>query len=296
MPTIKANGVSLEYREAGTGEPVVLVHGGISDYRIWQGQREALGRSYRAISYSCRYHWPNAPASPDAEQSVDEHVEDLIALVAELDAAPAHLVGNSFGGLLCLLAAMRAPEVVRSLVLVEAFALPLLLPMPPSPLDLVKLALHHPRTAAVVAHFGARGLGPTQAAFERGDLEKGLQIFTNAVLGRWGVEQMTEARLEQAHDNLETFASQLTRGTFPSTHTADMGAITAPTLLLTGAQSPSMMGLLTDRVHDFMPTAERVEIPAASHDAHVDNPSAVTDAILAFLADRTNSDRSASHA
>lgn len=105
---------------------------------------------------------------------------------------------------------------------------------------------------------------------------------------------MTEARLEQAHDNLETFASQLTRGTFPSTHTADIGAITAPTLLLTGAQSPSMMGLLTDRVHDFLPTAERVEIPAASHDAHVDNPSAVTDAILAFLASRANFDRSVS--
>jgi pimeloyl-ACP methyl ester carboxylesterase len=284
MATVKANGVSLEYREAGIGEPVVLVHGGISDYRIWQVQREALGRNYRAISYSCRYHWPNTPASPDAEQSIDEHVDDLIALVTELGAAPAHLVGNSAGGLLCLLAATRAPELVRSLVLLEPFALPLLLSMPPRPLDLIKLAIQHPRTAAVVAHFGARGLGPAQAAFERGDLEKGLQIFTRAVLGRRGVEQMTEARTEQAHDNLETFASQLTRGSFPSTNAADIRLIVAPTLLLTGAQSPPMMGLLTDRVHDFLPQAERVEIPAASHDAHVDNPSAVTDAILAFLA------------
>jgi pimeloyl-ACP methyl ester carboxylesterase len=284
MPTVKANGVSLEYRDVGIGEPVVLVHGGFSDYRIWQVQREALGRSYRAISYSCRYHWPNAPASPDADQPIDEHVDDLIALVTELGAAPSHLVGNSSGGLLCLLAAIRAPELVRSLVLLEPFALPLLLSMPPGPLDLIKLALQHPRTAAAVAHFGARGLGPTQAAFERGDLEKGLQIFTRAVLGRRGVEQMTEARIEQAHDNLQTFAGQLTRGSFPSTNAADIRLIAAPTLLLTGAQSPSMMGLLTDRVYDSLPQAERVEIPAASHDAQVDNPSAVTDAILAFLA------------
>jgi len=284
MPTVKANGVSLEYREVGTGQPVVFVHGGFSDHRIWQVQREALGRNYRAISYSCRYHWPNAPASPDAEQPIDEHVDDLIALVAELGAAPSHLVGNSSGGLLCLLAAIRAPELVRSLVLLEPFALPLLLSMPPGPLDLLKLALRHPHTAAVVAHFGARVLEPAQAAFERGELEKGLQIFTRAVLGRNGVEQMTEARLEQAHDNLETFASQLTRGTFPSTNDADVRLIAAPTLLLTGAQSPPMMGLFTERVHDFLPRAERVEIPAASHDAHVDNPSAVTDAIVAFLA------------
>lgn len=284
MPTVNANGVSLEYREAGAGEPVVLVHGGISDHRIWQVQREALGRNYRAISYSCRYHWPNAPASPDAEQPIDEHVDDLIALVAELGAAPCHLVGNSAGGLVCLLAASRAPDLVRSLVLLEPFALPLLLSMPPRPLDLIKLALQHPRTAAAVAHFGARGLGPAQAAFERGDLEKGLQIFTRAVLGRRGVEQMTEARREQAQDNLATLALQLTRGTFPSTNDADIRRIGAPTLLLTGAQSPPLMGLLTDRVHDLLPRAERVEIPAASHDAHVDNPSAVTDAILVFLA------------
>ncbi len=284
MPTLKANNVSLEYRETGTGDPVVMVHGGFSDYRIWQVQREALGKNYRAISYSCRYHWPNEPAAPEAEQPLDEHVDDLIALVTELGAAPSHLVGNSSGGLLCILAAIRAPELVRSLVLLEPFALPLLMSVPPGPVELIRLALKHPRTAAVVAHFGVRVMGRTQAAFERGDLEKGLQIFTRAVLGRRGVEQMTEARIEQSHDNIEAFAAQLTRGTFSSTNEDDIRRIAAPTLLLTGAQSPAMMGLFTDRVHDFLPHAERVEIPDASHDAHVDNPTAVTDAIVSFLA------------
>ncbi len=283
MPTANVNGVSLEYRETGTGEPVVLVHGGISDYRIWQVQREALGHNYRAISYSCRYHWPNAPASPEAEQPVDEHVDDLIALVTELDSAPAHLVGNSAGGLVCLLAAIRAPDLVRSLVLLEPFALPLLVSMPPRPLELLKLALHHPRLAAAAVHFGARGLGPSQAAFERGDLEGGLQLFTRAVLGQRGVEQMTEERRGHAHDNLEVFASQLTRGTFPSPNPDGFRKIVVPTLLLVGAQSPAIMRLLTDRVQELLPQAERVEIPGASHDAHVDNPSAVTDAILTFL-------------
>lgn len=283
MPAVKANGVSLEYREAGIGEPVVLVHGGLSDYRIWQVQREALGCNYRAISYSCRYHWPNAPASPDAEQPIDEHVDDLIALVTELGAAPSHLVGNSFGGLLCILAAIRAPELVRSLVLLEPFSLPLLLSVPPRSLDLIKLGLQHPRTAAVVAHFWTCGFRPAQAACERGDFDKGFQIFTRAVLGRRGVELMTEARLEQAHDNLETFASQLTRTSFQSTSDDDIRLIAAPTLLLTGAQSPMIGRLLTDRVYDLLPQTERGEIPAASHDAHVDNPAAVTDAILAFL-------------
>ncbi|MEW6271174.1 MAG: alpha/beta hydrolase [Thermodesulfobacteriota bacterium] len=62
MPTANVNDVSLAYEESGSGEAVVLVHGGFSDHRIWQAQRLALGQSYRAIAHSCRYHWPNEPA------------------------------------------------------------------------------------------------------------------------------------------------------------------------------------------------------------------------------------------
>ena len=43
------------------------------------------------------------------------------------------------------------------------------------------------------------------------------------------------------------------------------------------------MRVLTDRLHELLPHAERVDIAAASHDAHVDNPSAVTDAAVMFL-------------
>lgn len=293
MPTVNANGVSLEYQECGSGEPVVLVHGGISDHRIWQVQREALGRKYRAIAYSCRYHWPNGPAPPDAEHPFAEHVDDVEALVMALGAAPAHLVGNSSGGLLCLLLAIRAPKLVRSLVLLEPFVLPLLVSVPPKPLELFKLALRHPRTAAAIVQFGARGLGPARGAFERGDLEGGLRLFTRAVLGARGVEQMTEARKAQARDNLNVFASQLTRGNFPSVGPDDVRRIAVPTLLLSGKQSPAIMRLLTDRLHDLLPHAERVDIPAASHDAHVDNPSAVTGAALSFLARRASAQSAA---
>jgi pimeloyl-ACP methyl ester carboxylesterase len=286
MPTANVNGVSLEYQENGSGEPVVLVHGGVSDHRIWQAQRLALGQNYRAIAYSCRYHWPNNPAPPEVEHSVAENVEDLRALLPALSAAPAHLVGNSFGGLLCLLVAIRAPELVRSLVLLEPFVLPFFVSLPPRPLGLLKLALRHPRTAAAVVRFGARGLGPAQAAFEHGDLEGGLQSFNRAVLGPVGVARMTEARRAQARDNLKTFAAQLTHTEFPLLDSDDVRRMTVPTLLLSGEQSPLLMRLLTDRLQELLPHAERVNIPDASHDAHVDNPSAVTDAILTFLTRR----------
>ena len=63
---IVVNGVELHYISSGSGEPVILLHGGQGDYRSWQPQMAELSRYYHVISYSRRYHFPTrlAWASP----------------------------------------------------------------------------------------------------------------------------------------------------------------------------------------------------------------------------------------
>jgi pimeloyl-ACP methyl ester carboxylesterase len=68
---ISLNGVSFTYLEEGSGPPVVLVHGSVSDYREWHMQMAPLARHYRVIAYSRRYHWPNLPPGKDADASVE---------------------------------------------------------------------------------------------------------------------------------------------------------------------------------------------------------------------------------
>ena len=53
------NGTPLASREVGAGEPVVFVHGGVSDPRTWERQLSPVGERYRAIAYSRRYARPN---------------------------------------------------------------------------------------------------------------------------------------------------------------------------------------------------------------------------------------------
>ncbi len=48
--TATVNGTTLAYREEGEGEPVVFVHGDLSDLRTWEQQLPVVGRSYRAIT------------------------------------------------------------------------------------------------------------------------------------------------------------------------------------------------------------------------------------------------------
>src|SRR5688500_16485333 len=100
------HGVTLAYREQGEGDPVVLVHGSASDMRSWEHQVPAIGRSYRAIAYSRRYARPNPDITPGEDDEMLPHVDDLAALLRVLDAAPAHLVGHSWGGFICLLTAI----------------------------------------------------------------------------------------------------------------------------------------------------------------------------------------------
>jgi len=59
---IHVNGVDLEYVDEGTGVPVVFSHGGGSDLRYWEPQREVFAARYRFVAYSHRLHgtgpWP----------------------------------------------------------------------------------------------------------------------------------------------------------------------------------------------------------------------------------------------
>jgi hypothetical protein len=60
QPTkIHVNNVELHYIEQGQGEPLILLHGGLGDYRSWGPQMKFLSPQFRVISYSRRYHYPN---------------------------------------------------------------------------------------------------------------------------------------------------------------------------------------------------------------------------------------------
>jgi len=102
IKTATINGTTLAYREEGQGEPVVFVHGAVSDLRTWKPQLPEIGRLYRAIAYSRRYHRPNKALEPGARDPWEPHADDLAAFLREIGASPAHLVGNSQGAYISL--------------------------------------------------------------------------------------------------------------------------------------------------------------------------------------------------
>lgn len=283
MARLHINGNELEYGENGSGEALVLVHGSASDLRTWDHQRAFFAKDFRVIHYSRRYHWPNQPIEDGADYSMREHVDDLEALVRSLDAAPAHLVGHSYGAFLCLLLALRKPSFVRSLVLTEPPVITLFVSSTPKPPELLSLVATRPRTAAAIIRFGVKGVVPARKAFQAGESEAGIRTYGDAVFGRGGYDRIPEARRVQVHDNLSNVKAELLGSGLDPLDLRELRNMEVPALLVTGEKSISLFHRLIDRLEELLPNTERVEIPAASHMMHEDNAPAYNAAVRSFL-------------
>jgi pimeloyl-ACP methyl ester carboxylesterase len=281
MARIEVNGTRLEFIERGNGDPVVFVHGSASDHRTWHATLDDLSDRFRTIAYSRRYHWPNDRIAIGADYSMSEHVDDLAALLRSLDLGTVHLVGHSYGAFVALLLAIRAPQNVRSLVLAEPPVFTLFVSNEPKLLEILKLALTRPRTAAAVVKFGATGIAPATAAAERGDMDAAMRTFGTAVLGKEFYGRMSAARLAQVADN--SIKAEFLGSGFSALADDQVRGVQTSTLLIGGQRSPPLFHRLLDRLQELLPHNERVGITDASHLVHEDNATDYNAAVRSFL-------------
>jgi pimeloyl-ACP methyl ester carboxylesterase len=118
MPTAQVNGIEVYYEQAGEGPPVLLLHGLGSSTRDWEYQAPELTRAYRVITMDVRGH--GRSSRPPGPYSVAQFSEDAVALLRALDAAPAHIIGLSMGGMVAFQMAVDHPEAVRSLAIINS--------------------------------------------------------------------------------------------------------------------------------------------------------------------------------
>jgi 3-oxoadipate enol-lactonase len=118
VPTFRANDVELYYETEGEGPPVLLLHGLGSSARDWDQQIPELARSYRVIALDVRGH--GRSSKPPGPYSVSQFAQDATSLLCRLNAAPAHIVGLSMGGMIAFQMAVDSPQVVRSLVIINS--------------------------------------------------------------------------------------------------------------------------------------------------------------------------------
>ena len=270
---LSVNGVELSYIEQGTGAPVVFVHGGFSDVRFWEPQRQAVAKRHRFIAYSYRYHGA-APWPDDGKQySAATHAADLAAFVRRLNAGPVHLVGLSYGGLLATMVASEHSELVRSLTLAEPAIGAVLMDTPEA-----KQALDD----------RGKAFAPIVAAAKAGDAMQATKLFFDLVnnQGAGAFDKQPEALRQMFLDNARTVPLLLASLPLPAISCATLGGVKAPTLVIGGAQTSRYYSLINEGVVRCVPGSRLAIIPKATHPMSYQNPAAFNEALLQFLAQR----------
>ena len=111
-------GAELYYEIHGSGEPLVLIHGGLTTISQMSGWIEPLSKSREVIAVEMQGHGH----SPDTSRpmTLETMGDDIAALLARLGIERADLVGHSFGGASALRASIQHPEKVRRLVVIAS--------------------------------------------------------------------------------------------------------------------------------------------------------------------------------
>lgn len=289
---VTVNDYSFAYKKLGQGEPLILVHGHISDLRTFSALASILSASFTVYTYSRRYAWPNQAITSDAPQPWEQDASDLIALITALDLSPVHALGNSSGATVILLAARTHPHLFRTLLLEEPPVITLYLSaLPPGPLEVLHFLASHPVAFWYVMYYGATCIAPCMELAKSDDTtpvdNAVLKYFGPRCLGtkHWQRAYADPQRKQQLHDNKAWLRNFMRYNSLPAFSPDDAHQIATPSLVITGKDGPYSQQCVNWELCRLLGSKMKREVivQKAGHLMHEDNPEEVAKNVLDFI-------------
>lgn len=262
----QVNGVELAYEEEGSGPSVIWVHGG------WGDRHDAdlispllVAKGFRVIRYDRRGH--SDSERPEVQEGICEaHVADLVAIIEQFGAAPAHLATNSFGGELALKVATRRPELVAS------------------------IAMHEPNLFGILGEESASVLGELQAQIGvvmgelmQGNYETAASVFMDRLVAPGTWNSLPEAMQDSFVFNAPTVITDFNDPTLGTISTSALEQLNMPILITNGSVTLPWAGAVVERLSQLIPDAKRHTYEGAGHLPQVTHAEEVAQVIGAFL-------------
>ena len=262
MPTGTVNDLELYWEQTGTaGEPLVLVHGGWVDHHAWDGIVQRLARSFRVMTYDRRGH--TLSARPAGKGIVRDNVRDLGELIERFGFAPAHIVGNSFGGSLALRLTAARPNLVRS------------------------VNVHEPPLHGLLDDLGMgsslrlKGRAVLDV-LEKGLMEAGARQFYETVVGRdWN--ELPAARRDAWISNARTWLDEQHDPEWLALDVSSLATSSVPVLLTQGDESDPSFARILDHLARGVPRAKRRTLRGVGHVPHATRPEEYAQLIEEFI-------------
>lgn len=269
MPTLSLSDLQTYYELAGSGPPLVLVHGGFVDSHMWDAQVADFAQDYRVLRYDLRGHGLTGPnATP--RYTVGLFAEDLKGLLDVLGLERVALCGLSFGGMVAQAFAAHYPERLNALILADTAVSTTL-----TWSDKLQIYLLAPRWLMLPT---IRLLGTkrwVRLSFWLAGRMRNADWF--------GQDERVSAYVEQAMLRLTTAEYVKVYGAIYAFREHDLSRVSVPTLLLSGeGKSKSVFGQAR-RLKDLIPHAEVSVVPGAGHTSNMENAGAFNALLRGFL-------------
>ena len=280
MPVFEGQGVKLYYEDQGAGQPVVFVHGTVCDCRAWFAQTDNLSSDFRTIAYSRRYAQPNDRQGDMMDSTVQNNSADLEALIKGLGLGGVHLVGHSYGGFIAAYFATQHPELLRSLVLVNAAVFTMLAPGR-SAVNSLTFLLKSPSTALSARRL-INAVSATMKAVDSGDKSAAETIYVKAIEdGRTGLPAKPKGFSGMVAENAGTLNE--TTAPFPQLTAREVKNIKTPTLVVWGDLSAPWDLRISEMLANSIPSSESAKIAGAGHFCLMEKPAEVNERMGRFL-------------
>lgn len=265
MPNIDVNGVTLHYTETGSGpETIVFSHGFLMDHRMFDHQVAHFRQRFRVISFDHRGHGHSAPCPTPF--GLYDLVDDAEALIRRLVDGPVHFAGMSTGGFVGMRLALRAPDLIQSLTLIDTAAgaeEPSALKQYNQMLFAVRWIGTRPLLGKVMPMMMAKPFMTDPARRDEVDIwRQRMAALDKASIYRFGKAIFTRDSVLSALEDL----------TSPP-----------PTLIIVGKEDTATPVAKSTVMQAAISGSDLVVIPGAGHSAPVETPQEVTDAMVGFL-------------
>ncbi len=260
----------VHYRDRGAGPPLVLLHSAGTGASQWRGVADRLEGRRRLLMPNLRGYGRTPPPDPAAPPLAEE-----IAVVREMAAlagGPVHLVGHSLGALVALHHALRHPETVAGLTLIE---------------PVIVGILHEDRAAGHAAagrsldEIGAM-IAAFRAASAAGDTAAAMRAFAEYWEGPGAWDAIPAAARLPFFARAEKMAADVDLAWADRTGRERLAALTHPAQILSAERTTPAARDMARRIADALPDAGFATIPGAGHMAPVTHPAAVADLLVEF--------------
>jgi 3-oxoadipate enol-lactonase len=260
MPQLKANGIQLYYELHGPEHAPVLVlsNGILMSTASWAFQTPLFSKHYRVLLYDCRGQWQSD--HPHEPYSMEQHADDLAALLSALGIPRAHIGGISYGAEVSLVFALKYPSLTQSLLL-----------------------------ASTVSQVDAGLCGIVQAwiaAAQRKDPELFFEVtYPSNFSDRWisaNPQLLAQARSRYAMLDFDAVVN-LCQAFLKLNITSELHRISAPTLLMVGEDDTLKPRRYADVIAREIPHTQYAVVPRSGHALSWEQAGVFNSLVLGFL-------------